>query len=89
MSIAVNEAGTQMIAGSHVMVVAILALLSNIVSASTISRDGGNFYISKIVPINYYTQIFAKVAFNAIFTVAALLVTMVISFTMYPVWHRI
>lgn len=89
MSITVNEAGTNMIAGSHVMVVAILALLSNIVSASTISRDGGNFYISKIVPVNYYTQIFAKLVFNAIFTVSALLVTMIISFTMYPAWQVI
>lgn len=89
MSITVNEAGTNMIAGSHVMVVAILALLSNIVSASTISRDGNNFFISKIVPINYYTQIFAKLVFNAIFTTSALVVTMIISFTMYPAWQII
>lgn len=89
MSITVNEAGTNMIAGSHVMVVAIMALLSNIVSASTISRDGGSFYISKIVPVNYYKQIFAKLAFNAIFTTASLLVTMIISFFTYPAWQVI
>lgn len=87
MSITVNEAGTNMIAGSHVMVVAILALLSSVVSASTISRDGGSFYISKIIPVDYYTQMFAKLVFNAIFTIGALSVTMVISFTMYPVWQ--
>lgn len=89
MSVTVNEAGTNMIAGSHVMVVAIMALLSNIVSASTVSRDGESFYVSKIVPVNYYKQIFAKLAFNAIFTIGSLLVTMIISFTMYPAWQII
>lgn len=80
LTISVNQAGENMIAGSHLMIVAILAMLSNIISASSISRDGGNFYISKIVPVNYYTQIGAKLVFNAIFTVSAVLVTMCISF---------
>ena len=84
MTITVNQAGVNMIAGSHVMVVAILAMLSNIVSASAISRDGGNFYTSKIIPVNYYTQLFAKLLFNAIFTIGALLVTAVISMFIYP-----
>ncbi len=87
MSITVNQAGTNMIAGAHVMVVAILAMLSNIASASAISRDGGNFYTSKIVPVNYYTQIFAKFSFNAIFTVGALIVTAAVSCFIYPVWQ--
>jgi hypothetical protein len=80
LTISVNTAGQNMIAGSHLMIVAILAMLSNIISASSISRDGGNFYISKIVPVNYYTQIGAKLVFNAVFTVGAILVTMCISF---------
>lgn len=80
LTISVNTAGQNMIAGSHLMIVAILAMLSNIISASSISRDGGNFYISKIVPVNYYTQISAKFVFNAIFTVGAILITMCISF---------
>lgn len=80
LTISVNQAGENMIAGSHLMIVAILAMLSNIISASSISRDGGNFYISKIIPVNYYTQIAAKLVFNAIFTVGAILVTMCISF---------
>lgn len=89
MSITVNQAGVNMIAGSHVMVVAILAMLSNIVSASSISRDGGNFYNSKIIPVDYYTQIFAKFVFNAIFTWGALIVTMIISLFIYPAWQII
>lgn len=89
MSITVNQAGVNMIAGAHVMVVAILAMLSNISSASAISRDGGNFYMSKIVPIDYYTQMFAKFAFNAIFTFGALTVTAIISMFLYPAWQII
>ena len=89
MSITVNQAGENMIAGAHVMVVAILAMLSNISSASAISRDGGNFYMSKIVPIDYYTQMFAKFTFNAIFTFGALVATAIVSMFMYPAWQII
>ena len=76
-----------MIAGAHVMVVAILAMLSNISSASAVSRDGGNFYMSKIVPVDYYTHIFAKFAFNAVFTFGAIAVTAVVSCFYYPIWQ--
>ena len=89
MSITVNQAGVNMIAGTHLMVVAILAMLSNISSASAISRDGGNFYMSKIVPIDYYTQMFAKFSFNAIFTFGALIITAIVSVFTYPVWQVI
>jgi ABC-2 type transport system permease protein len=71
------------------MVVAILAMLSNLVSSATISRDGNNFYTSKIIPINYYTQMFAKFTFNAIFTIGAIIVTAIISCFIYPVWQII
>ena len=89
MSITVKQSGVNMIAGSHVMVLAILAMLSNIVSASAISRDGGNFYTSKIIPVDYYTQIFAKLIFNAIFTIGSLIVTGIVSicFADYPLWQ--
>lgn len=89
MTITVNQAGENMIAGAHLMVVAILAMLSNISSASAISRDGGNFYVSKIVPVDYYSQIFAKFLFNASFTLGALVVTAIVSFFIYPIWQII
>lgn len=89
MSITVNQAGINMIAGAHVMVVAILAMLSNISSASVISRDGGNFYVSKMIPVDYYKQIFAKFLFNAVFTLGALIVTAVVSMFIYPAWQII
>ena len=76
-----------MIAGSHVMIVAILAMLSNISSASAISRDGATFHTSKIIPVDYFTQIFAKLTFNAIFTLGAVALTAVISAFSYPIWQ--
>lgn len=100
-SVSVNQAGVNMIAGSHVMIVAILAMLSNISSASAISRDGANFHTSKIMPISYFTQIFAKLVFNALFTVGAVVVTAVVSafaytgldnftkYDSYPLWQMI
>ena len=89
MSITVNQAGTNMIAGAHVMVVAMLAMLSNISSASAVSRDGGNFYVSKIIPVNYFSQMFAKFLFNAVFTLIALVVTAIVSVFIYPAWQII
>ena len=86
MSITVNQAGQNMIGGAHIMVVAIMAMLSNISSASAVSRDGGNFYSSKIIPVNYYKQMFAKFAFNAVFTLGALVLTGVVSSFVYPLW---
>ncbi len=87
MTVSVNQAGVNMIAGSHAMIVAILAMLSNISSASAVSRDGATFHTSKIIPVSYFTQIFAKLTFNAIFTLGAVLLTAVISSFSYPVWQ--
>jgi hypothetical protein len=87
MTVSVNQSGVNMIAGSHAMIVAILAMLSNISSASAISRDGSTFHTSKIIPVSYFTQIFAKLTFNAIFTLGAILLTAIISSFSYPVWQ--
>lgn len=89
MTITVNQAGINMIAGAHVMVVAIMAMLSNISSASAVSRDGGNFHTSKTIPVNFFTQMFVKFSFNAVFTVGAVILTAVISFLAfdYPSWQ--
>jgi len=87
MTITVNQAGINMIAGAHVMVVAIMAMLSNISSASAISRDGGNFHTSKTIPVDFFTQMFVKFSFNAIFTVTAIILTAVISVFIYPAWQ--
>lgn len=87
MSIVVDQSGINMIAGSHIMVVAITAMLSNISSASAISRDGGNFHTSKTIPVDFFTQMFVKFSFNAIFTIGAIILTAVISMFIYPAWQ--
>ena len=87
MTVSTNDASASMIAASHVMVVAILAMLSNISSASAVSRDGATFHTSKIIPVDYFTQIFAKLTFNAIFTLGAVVVTAIISAFSYPIWQ--
>ncbi len=87
MTITVNQAGINMIAGAHVMVVAILAMLSNISSASAVSRDGSNFHTSKTIPVDFFTQMFVKFSFNAVFTVGAIILTAIVSLFIYPAWQ--
>lgn len=76
-TIAVNQAGQNMIFGSHILILSIIALMSNTISSIAISKEGANFYLSKVSPIGYRTQIMAKLLFNAIFTVSSILVTTV------------
>lgn len=78
-SIVVNQAGKNMIIGSHVLVLSIIALMSNTISSTAISREGGTFYIAKCTPISFYVQVKAKIAFNAIFTLGAIFVTTIIT----------
>lgn len=91
LSINVNQTGQAMIVASHVLVVAILAMLSNIVSASAVSREGGNFYITKMSPSQPRLQINAKIVFNLIFTYSALIITSIFTgiFTDISLWHNI
>lgn len=87
-NIAVNQAGQNMIFGSHMLILGIIALMSNTISSIAISKEGGTFYIAKTTPINYKVQAMAKLTFNAIFTVGAILVTTIIAliFTNLNVW---
>ena len=91
LSITVNQTGQAMIVASHVLVVAILAMLSNIVSATAISREGGNFYISKLSPASPRLQTNAKIVFNLIFTYGALIITAIFTaiFTDIPILYNI
>lgn len=74
-SIAVNQAGQNMIFGSHVLILCIIALMGNTISSIAISKDGANFYIAKTTPVNLYTQVIAKLLFNFIVTISAILIT--------------
>ena len=90
-SVTVNQTGQAMIVASHVLVVAILAMLSNLISATAISREGGNFYITKMAPTSPRMQVYAKIVFNLIFTFSSLILTAILTsfFTNIPIIYNI
>ena len=75
LGMAVNQTGVQMINGAHILIVAVFATLSNLYSASAISREGVNFYLMKSSPVSYYKQTLAKLTFNAVFSAGAIILT--------------
>lgn len=87
-NIAVSQAGHSMIIGSHVLVLCLIALMSNTISSTAISREGGTFYIAKTTPVSPYVQVSAKIFFNAIFTLGAILITTITTllFTDLSAW---
>jgi len=74
-----NAIGNKMVIGAHVLIVSVMAMLSNIVSASAISREGGAFYIMKVSPTDYLTQTGAKIVFNMIFSITMIILTGLVS----------
>lgn len=89
LGLVVNQSGQQMINGAHVLIVAVFATLSNIYSASAISREGNNFYIIKSTPVDYYTQTLAKITFNGIFSVGAIVLTGIVTCFYMEIWVAI
>lgn len=87
--ISVSQAGEMMILGSHVLTFSIVAILSNVMSASAISREGASFYYMKIVPKSYYMQIGAKLAVNIILSSIAIFITGIISLFYFEWWKAI
>jgi len=78
-SIAVNQAGKSMILGSHMLILCLISLMSNIISSIAISKEGNTFYIAKTTPVSFYTQIKAKLVFNLIITISAIFITTLLS----------
>jgi len=89
LGLVVNQSGEQMINGAHILVVAVFATLSNIYSASAISREGNNFYIIKSTPVNFYTQTLAKITFNGIFSLGAIVLTGIVTAFYMEIWVAI
>lgn len=75
----VNDKGTLMIRGAHLLIVAIFAVLANIYASGAVSREGSNFYLMKTLPVDYYTQMGAKVVFQTAFSVGGLLLCGIIA----------
>jgi len=61
---------------------------SNGITASAVSREGQNFFVNKYIPMNYHTQLIAKVLPGAIISAAAMvLVTATLFFIVqFPVY---
>jgi ABC-2 type transport system permease protein len=78
-TVTVSRAGKVMICGAHLLVLSILTMLSCSVSASAISREGGNYYIMKTSPVTFKKQTVAKVLFNVIIVFIAVLCTTITS----------
>lgn len=77
-SIVVNQMGKALIVASHVLVIGIIAFITNAISSTAISRDGGMTYFIKSSPVTYYKQTIVKIVFNAIITFSALLFTVIV-----------
>lgn len=78
-AIAVNQTGQAMIVGSHILILSIAALMSNTISSTALSREGGTLYISKNTPVSYYAKVGSKIVFNTILTLGAILITTISS----------
>lgn len=76
-SIVVNQMGKALIVASHVLVIAIIAFITNAISSTAISRDGGMTYFIKSSPVTYYKQTVVKIIFNALITFTAILMTII------------
>lgn len=78
-TIAVSQTGQSLIFASHVLVLMMLTTLSSAISSVAISRQGGLVYISKMIPISYEKQAFAKIAFNVLITWAAIVLATIVT----------
>lgn len=87
LGIAVSKAGQIMVVGSHLIIMSIVTMLANVVSASAFSREGASFYLIKVSPVSYYKQTVAKMLFNMILTYSAIIVTTIITFFYLPWWQ--
>ena len=81
-SIVVNQMGKALIVASHVLVIGIIAFITNAISSTAISRDGGMTYFIKSTPVTYYKQTIVKILFNAIITFSAIFFTIIVCLIM-------
>lgn len=76
------QIGTDIVFGISLLTVLVFMSMISSFSASSISREGKEFYITKIVPVPYKTQLLAKGLLNAIVSFGALIISIVILWSM-------
>ncbi len=64
--------------GVSILVVFVFMILINSFSASAVSREGKQFYITKIIPVDYRVQLLAKGVLNLFVALGALLISVII-----------
>lgn len=64
--------------GISLLIVLVFMSMINSFSASAISREGNKFYITKIIPVSYKRQLLAKGLLNALISIGALLISIII-----------
>lgn len=72
------QIGSTIVFGISLLIVLVFMSMISSFSASAISREGKEFYITKIVPVSYKTQLLAKGLLNAIVSIGALIISLII-----------
>ena len=88
-TVALGGSGPFLLSASHLLVACVLAMLSNLYGAVSVSMEGSKFYLAKTCPVPYRRQAAAKIAFNGMLTLAAVIVTAVLTgiFTPIAFWR--
>ena len=75
-----NTIGAIIVPALALMVMLIFCAIILSFAASSVSREGDNFYLTKIVPVSYRTQVLIKIALYMTVSTASLIVTAVLIF---------
>ena len=75
-----NSIGAIIVPALALMVMLIFCAIILSFAASSVSREGDNFYLTKIVPVSYRTQVLIKIALYMTVSTASILVTTILIF---------
>jgi ABC-2 type transport system permease protein len=65
----INQLGKSSVVVFSTALIMIFTTITNSFSASVVSREGNQFYLTKLMPINYKTQLIAKAMLNLVVSV--------------------
>lgn len=72
------QIGSSIMFGISLVIMLVFMCIINSFSASAISREGREFYITKIIPVSYKTQLLAKGLLNQVISTGALILSVAI-----------
>lgn len=77
------QIGSSIVFGISLIIMLVFMCIINSFSASAISREGREFYITKIIPVGYKTQLLAKGLLNQIISLGVLILSTIILYCMH------